>query len=201
MTYQTMTFRSAAIILASFVIAACSSPTTVSEWSCPTDQPDGCFDVATGDAIALDRLKAGNIQTPTSTSTVSRMTLPKPISITSESDTYFDGDGWPIKVDDGKTTRGRQDGPFSGNREDQSMRASDIAAAFEQAEPPDTNAVTEPVREMIERISTHWKHGITSVRVPEQLAEIWIGAFEDAQGNYHPASRLFIVVRPAIWRR
>lgn len=36
-------------------------------------------------------------------------------------------------------------------------------------------------------------------RVDEELAAIWIGAFVDEAGNYHPPAELYIVVRPARW--
>ena len=36
-------------------------------------------------------------------------------------------------------------------------------------------------------------------RVDEELASIWIGAFIDEAGNYHPPAELYIVVRPARW--
>jgi len=41
---------------------------------------------------------------------------------------------------------------------------------------------------------------IRRARVPEELAEIRIGPFEDEAGNYHPAGTMFIVLRPGRWK-
>ena len=40
---------------------------------------------------------------------------------------------------------------------------------------------------------------IAAKRIDEELASIWIGAFVDDAGNYHPPAELYIVVQPARW--
>ena len=67
-----MIHRLALVIVGSTLLAACSKPTTISEWSCPSDQPDGCFTVAAGDDVAIAALKA-EVTAPKGKVTLQRM--------------------------------------------------------------------------------------------------------------------------------
>ena len=301
-----------AALCLSLWLAGCSSSTTVSEWSCPTDQPDGCFTVAEGDAMALEALRgAGNAGAGvTVRRTVvpaegepSPASLPAPISTGGEPDMLYDADGWPVKPNGARTSafaspdgdaarraagrrdrgtgfgertasgrggdghvhaggggsgnghvhtgggssRGRGDSPLGPVRGDGDMSPPDRISPDHVS--PDQGPV-DPTR-FAERARTGTANtphadapapitsgpitpgpitpgpitpgrivgafadtpppgfvsssstvsGPGAVRVPETLAEIWIGPFEDAAGNWHPVGRMFIIVSPARWRR
>ncbi len=41
---------------------------------------------------------------------------------------------------------------------------------------------------------------VSGQRTNEEVTAIWVGSFIDGGGNYHPASELYIVLRPSEWR-
>ncbi len=41
---------------------------------------------------------------------------------------------------------------------------------------------------------------VAGQRTTEEVTAIWVGSFIDGGGNYHPASELYIVLRPSEWR-
>jgi outer membrane lipoprotein SlyB len=42
---------------------------------------------------------------------------------------------------------------------------------------------------------------LSQYRTTEELAQIWVGAFVDDDGNYHPAGEMYIVIRESKWKR
>jgi len=235
-------------------LAGCSSRTTVSEWSCPTDQPEGCFSVAEGDARAIAALKGANSSAAsgdpaigTKRTVVRRMTLPVPISSGGAETQWFDAEGWPLRPEAGQTgasssglpTKNPSSGPSlatAGAGEAGRDTGRDIGRDARQAgtgrEPIDLTVFAGGSQVGADGTTYHAPSGeslrtpssgdmtasgglasggtiltraapVTPapalVRIPERLAEIWIGPFEDAEGNFHPAGRLFIVITPARW--
>jgi type IV conjugative transfer system lipoprotein TraV len=148
--------RFVVIVTASMLLAACSGSTTISEWSCATEQPDGCFSVAAGDDIAISALKAEATDMP------------------------------------GKVTLRR-------------MPAGTLTDTPElpTGEPAVASVIEDGQHEVpaSELPATEAPNAMASIqRLPDRVAEIWIGPFEDASGNYHPASTLLIIVEPSRWR-
>ena len=234
-------------------LAGCSSRTTVSEWSCPTDQPEGCFSVAEGDARAIAALKGANSSaandpaTGTGRTVVRRMTLPVPISSGGAETQWFDAEGWPLRPEAGQTGMDGTGASSSGRLTKNPSSGPSLATASAGEAGRDTGRDTghdarhadrgqEPIDLTVfaggsqvgtdgttyhapsgESLRTPSSGDMTAsggtiltraapvtpapalVRIPERLAEIWIGPFEDAEGNFHPAGRLFIVITPARW--
>lgn len=177
------------MIMASFVMTACSSSTTISEWSCPSEQPDGCFDVANGDAIALDQLTVGaghkDARKNSGNVTVSRIAVPQGSSI-SPSRPANSEDGIPV-------TRTVTPDIVASRQTTSTMPAVEAPKA--------ASAITDVSDIGVSPVDVvRLQKDPQSVRIPERLAMIRIGAFEDAAGNWHPASHLFIVIAPARWQ-
>lgn len=167
-----MTRHLALILIGTALLAACSRSTTISDWSCPTDQPDGCFTVAASDDVAIAALKAEATAVP---GKVTLRTLPAGSAGPAESA------GPAGAISDNTTV-------FTSASETKSTIES-IQRNISQPAPAKT---PQPVSRPNDLASMH--------RVPDRVAKIWIGPFEDASGNYHPASILFIIVEPSRWR-
>ena len=135
-------------LLALFALSGCGGSTVTGEWSCPVDQPDGCFTVESGDRIALRAIKNRNLP------------------------------------------------PFRGSIIDTEITLD------EETTKPNAPATLEdgPIDIPLPRTSSLDNKALHSQRLPEELAEITIGSFVDAAGNFHPAGTIYIVVRPAEWR-
>ncbi len=109
------------LLTISLALSACAGGNIETEWSCPADQPVGCYTVSDADKISLKIIE------------------PAPVSIA------------PASI-------------------------ANTAGIADTANP------------------------IRSQRVEEELTAVWIGAFVDEDDNYHPASEIFIVVRPPKWK-
>ncbi len=111
-------------------LSACAGGNIETEWSCPADQPVGCYTVSDADKISLNIIEPAQVSTA-------------PASIPNVTDT---------------------------------ADTADITGIADTENP------------------------IRSQRVEEELTAVWIGAFVDEDDNYHPASEIFIVVRPPKWK-
>lgn len=61
---------------------------------------------------------------------------------------------------------------------------------------------TSPSRQTVSEGKSDSVSGtLEAQRIPEELSRVWIGGFVDRAGNYHPPSEVWIVIRPAEWRR
>ena len=175
-----MTRHLALFLIGTALLAACSRSTTISDWSCPTDQPDGCFTVAASDDVAIAALKAEATAVP---GKVTLRTLPAGSAGSAEPA------GSAGAISDNTTV-------FTSASETKSTIES-IQRNISQPAPAKTphtvsSTASNPISRPNDLASMH--------RVPDRVAKIWIGPFEDASGNYHPASILFIIVEPSRWR-
>lgn len=187
------------LILAGALLGACSQSNIKSEWSCPIDQPEGCLDITAADAIAMDELahENGALQSPPATLRVQRTPVG---ALGDETDTEPDKRTPSSRPDENPSSEQFVKGDMTGLATDaphgtpvQGMTALPTIKA------EDNFGETH--------ISAHIDAGAgdpasmaSGLRIAERLAEVWLGAFEDAAGNYHPAARMFIVVQPAKWR-
>ena len=60
----------------------------------------------------------------------------------------------------------------------------------------ETPAAVTPESEALEEAVD----AVAGQRTAEEVTAIWVGSFIDGGGNYHPASELYIVLRPSEWR-
>lgn len=117
-------------------LTACQTSTTTSEWSCPSPTPQGCFDVQSGDDLALNALSSDRTAT----------------------------------VHVGKIER-------------KNTKKKTV---------PLQNATKDA---MIFSFGLSGEH----VRLPEELAKIWIGPFVDEAGHWHAGSYMIIQIQPPRW--
>lgn len=195
----------------------CTSGTTISEWSCATDQPAGCFTVAEGDAMALEALKADGRPARRGV-TVSRHVIPPDATDGSRRQGDLSGetcDETPGETGPSPVELAPADPSPAGSAPvDLTALVGSVVTdtvsddGHDAATPRNTNEGANELRDpgahdpgatASPGASSGASSGPAAVRVPERLAEVWIGPFEDASGNWHPASRLFIVITPAGW--
>ena len=136
-------------------LSACVGGNVETEWSCPADQPIGCYTVSDADKVSLNIIE----REPVSTA---------PASIPNVADT--------ANTDTASTAS-----------------IADTASIANTAGIADTAGITNATGIANTDI-------VRSQRIEEELTAVWIGAFIDEDDNYHPASEIFIVVRPPKWK-
>ena len=174
------------------VLAACTSSNIKSEWSCLIDQPEGCLDIPVADDMAMDDMAAAGgapravievRRTPASSRWISAGE-DDPASAPSPAEPSVANEDEPIDLTAALSTPEADVDAEDGN---QGAEASSGAAHGAMHETASRRVLTA-------------SDPLFGLRIPERLAEVWLGPFEDEEGNYHPATRMVIIVRPAGWR-
>ncbi len=70
--------------------------------------------------------------------------------------------------------------------------SSNLPSVIEREIPTGITPESEALEEAVDAVAGQ--------RTDEEVTAIWVGSFIDGGGNYHPASELYIVLRPSEWR-
>lgn len=193
-------------------LSACSGSSNIkSEWSCPIDQPEGCFGIPVADDMAMAALAAESEADAPAPKAELRVTRSRPAASWSpsgdrgeagsgsypakpqEEDPVTEPESDPapgsmLETEDGPV----EDGPVENGRDGDGQNGDGL----DETETATAAIIVDDFRARQTTVS----HPLFGLRIPERLAEVWLGPFEDEEGNYHPATRMVIIVRPAGWR-
>ena len=163
-------------------LAGCGNNTVTGEWSCPSNQPAGCYSVEDGDNIAL--LAIDNRHNGPPVWLVGG--LPE--------DNDLAGNAAPVSDPTPASNPALAGDPAPAS---DPTPAGDPAPASDPAPAGDPTLVTD----LTPALSMSVRSAIQQQRIPEELAEVWIGPFVDDADNYHPPGVIFIQVRPPRWKK
>lgn len=145
------------LLFCMLISASCAQSNMQSEWSCPTNMPDKCYDVSHSDHKALNALSN---QISVSKPQITRTLHP---------------------------TDSIADIPFHTGY-DYQMHSSETF-------------VPSPARHPAHSSEQDHNTSLEPMRIPEELAKIWIAPYVDKSGNWHGGRYVYAQIRPPRWKR